>query len=51
MTNCPYQKNRLLYPRPGPQFGDPLENIDIAEEGVDYNAFKFNELGEAEFVS
>jgi hypothetical protein len=22
------------------------ENIDIAEEGLDYDAFKFNELGE-----
>jgi hypothetical protein len=27
------------------------ERIDIAEEGVDYNVIKFNELGKAEFVN
>lgn len=27
------------------------EHIDIAEEGVDYNVIKFNELGKAEFVN
>ncbi len=27
------------------------EHIDMAEEGVDYNAIKFNELGKAEFVN
>ncbi len=27
------------------------ENIDIAEEGVDYNVIKYNELGKAEFVN
>ncbi len=27
------------------------EHIDIAEEGVDYNVLKFNELGQAEFVN
>ena len=27
------------------------ERIDIAEEAVDYNVIKFNELGKAEFVN
>jgi hypothetical protein len=27
------------------------EHIDMAEEGVDYNVIKFNELGKAEFVN
>lgn len=27
------------------------EHIDMAEEGVDYNVLKFNELGQAEFVN
>ena len=27
------------------------EHVDIAEEGVDYNVIKFNELGKAEFVN
>lgn len=27
------------------------EHIDIAEEGVDYNVIKYNELGKAEFVN
>jgi hypothetical protein len=27
------------------------EHIDLAEEGVDYNVLKFNELGKAEFVN
>ena len=27
------------------------EHIDLAEDGVDYNTIKFNELGRAEFVS
>lgn len=27
------------------------EHIDLAEEGVDYNVIKFNELGKAEFVN
>jgi len=27
------------------------EHIDLAEEGVDYNKIKFNELGKAEFVN
>ena len=27
------------------------EHIDMAEEGVDYNAIKFNELGKAEVVN
>jgi hypothetical protein len=27
------------------------EHIDIAEEGIDYNVIKFNELGKAEFVN
>ena len=27
------------------------EHIDIAEEGVDYNTIKYNELGKAEFVN
>ncbi len=27
------------------------EHIDMAEEGVDYNGIKFNELGKAEFVN
>jgi len=27
------------------------EHMDLAEEGVDYNTIKFNELGRAEFVS
>ena len=27
------------------------ERLDIAEEGVDYNVIKFNELGKAEFVN
>lgn len=27
------------------------EHIDLAEEGVDYNTIKFNELGKAEFVN
>jgi len=27
------------------------ENIDLAEEGVDYNVIKYNELGKAEFVN
>ena len=27
------------------------ERVDIAEEGVDYNVIKYNELGKAEFVN
>ena len=27
------------------------EHIDLAEDGVDYNTIKYNELGRAEFVS
>ena len=27
------------------------EHIDMAEEGVDYNVIKYNELGKAEFVN
>ena len=30
---------------------NPRVHIDIAEEGVDYNVVKYNELGKAEFVN